>query len=99
MAPSRNGKPGATRRRKPPVSIETAGLPNEGQVVRLTPCLAILCALVFAAPPAVPEAGAAPAARGGAVSPRPAPALFGTREIYSPDIAAFTKWTGMLARF
>ena len=27
------------------------------------------------------------------------PALFGTREAYSPDNSAFFKWTGMLARF
>lgn len=27
------------------------------------------------------------------------PALFGTREIYSPDVSAFVKWTDMLARF
>jgi predicted transglutaminase-like cysteine proteinase len=29
----------------------------------------------------------------------PHPAIFGAREIYSPDVAAFVKWTGMLERF
>lgn len=71
--------------------------------MRLIPCLALLAALAFTAPPAVPEAvaGAFPAAAAGerdAVSRR-APKLFGTREIYSADIAPFDKWTGMLARF
>jgi predicted transglutaminase-like cysteine proteinase len=27
------------------------------------------------------------------------PAIFGAREIYSPDLSAFIKWTGMLERF
>lgn len=27
------------------------------------------------------------------------PAIFGAREIYSPDLSAFVKWTGMLERF
>lgn len=70
--------------------------------MRLIPSLALLAALAFAAPPAAPEAvaGALPAAlRDRAAAPREAPGLFGTREIYSPDIAAFDKWTGMLARF
>lgn len=53
-------------------------------------------------PPAVSDAvagasvAAVPSAHAGA---RQSPALFGTREIYSPDIAAFGKWTGVLARF
>lgn len=59
--------------------------------MRLIPGLALLAALAFAAP------AAAPAARDSA--PPEAPALFGTREIYAPDITAFDKWTGMLARF
>jgi predicted transglutaminase-like cysteine proteinase len=70
--------------------------------VRLTSCLALLAAFAFAAPPAAPEAvaGAFPAAgRERDAAPRQVLGLFGTREIYSPDIAAFDKWTGMLARF
>jgi predicted transglutaminase-like cysteine proteinase len=71
-------------------------------VVRFIPYMALLTALAFAAPPAVPGAVAgaflvAPRARDAA--PRQAPALFGTREIYSPDMTAFDKWTGMLGRF
>jgi len=70
--------------------------------VRLIPCLVLLAALAFAAPPAAPGAvaGAYPAAaRERDAASRQAPALFGTREIYSPDMAPFDKWTGMLARF
>ncbi|HEX9489720.1 MAG TPA: transglutaminase-like cysteine peptidase [Stellaceae bacterium] len=63
--------------------------------MRLIPCAALLAVLAFAAPPAAPGtvADAYPAAS------RQAPALFGTREIFSPDMAPFDKWTGMLARF
>jgi predicted transglutaminase-like cysteine proteinase len=71
-------------------------------VVRLIHSLALLAAFAFAAPPAAPDAvaGASTAvSRGGDAASRQAPALFGTREIYSPDLAAFDKWTGMLARF
>jgi len=71
-------------------------------VVRLIPCLAPLAALAFAAPPAAPGAvaGAFSAAAGHSdAGSRQAPALFGTREVYSPDMAPFDKWTGMLARF
>ena len=63
--------------------------------------LALLAAVAFAMPPAVSGAlagasvAAVPAVRAGAPQ---TPALFGTREIYSPDIAAFGKWTGVLAR-
>jgi predicted transglutaminase-like cysteine proteinase len=93
------GRPGDA---KPPVSSETAGLPNEGEIVRLVLCLGLLgAALAFAAPPGVPRALAGaplPAGERAAASPD-APGLFGTREVYSRDIAAFAKWTGMLARF
>jgi len=70
--------------------------------VRLIPCLTLLAALALAAPPAAPGAvaGAFPAAaRQRDAASHQAPALFGTREIYSPDMAPFDKWTGMLARF
>ena len=43
---------------------------------------------------AAADAGMAPA--GEAASH---PAIFGAREIYSPDLSAFIKWTGMLERF
>jgi predicted transglutaminase-like cysteine proteinase len=70
--------------------------------VRLTPCLALLTAFAFAAPPAAPGAVAdafPAAARARNAASRPAPTLFGTREIYSPDTTPFDKWTGMLGRF
>jgi predicted transglutaminase-like cysteine proteinase len=71
-------------------------------IVRVIRSLALLAAFALAMPPAVSDAVAgasaavAQAAHAGA---RPAAALFGTREIYSPDTAAFDKWTGMLTRF
>jgi predicted transglutaminase-like cysteine proteinase len=71
-------------------------------VVRVIRSLALLAVAAFAMPPAVSDAvaGASVAAAGtGDAGARQVPALFGTREIYSPDIAAFDKWTGMLARF
>jgi len=64
--------------------------------------LALLAAFAFTTPPAVSDAvagasvAAMPSARAGAGQ---MPALFGTREIYSSDITAFGKWTGVLARF
>jgi predicted transglutaminase-like cysteine proteinase len=71
-------------------------------VVRVIRSLALLAAFALAMPPAVSDAvaGASVAAAQAAhVGMHQTPALFGTREIYSPDIAAFDKWTGMLARF
>jgi predicted transglutaminase-like cysteine proteinase len=71
-------------------------------VVHVIRSLALLAAVAFAMPPAVSDAvagasvAAVPSARAGA---RQTPALFGTREIYSPDITAFGKWTGVLARY
>jgi predicted transglutaminase-like cysteine proteinase len=71
-------------------------------VVRLILSVALLVALAFAAPPAAPGAvaGAFPATahERDAASRQPS-ALFSTREIYSPDMTPFDKWTGMLARF
>jgi len=70
--------------------------------VRVIRCLALLAAFALAMPPAVSDAvaGASVAALQAAYAGmRQMPALFGTREIYSADIAAFDKWTGMLARF
>lgn len=70
------------------------------QVIRR---LALLAAVAFAMPPAASHAvagasiAALPSAH--AAGARQTPALFGTREIYSPDITAFGKWTGVLARF
>ena len=69
------------------------------QVVR---SLALLAVFAVALPPAM--SGAGTGASVAAVPSAPpgmgrTPALFGTREIYSPDIAPFVKWTGMLARF
>ncbi len=46
----------------------------------------------------LPVAEAARHARSGPGAP-PGPALFGTDEVYSPDLSPFVKWTGMLARF
>jgi len=70
--------------------------------VRVIRSLALLAAFALAMPPAVSDAVAG--ASVAAVQPayagmRQPPALFGTREIYSSDIAAFDKWTGMLKRF
>ena len=71
--------------------------------MRVIGSLALLAIFALAMPPAAVSdavAGASVASvpsDHGAV--RQTPALFGTREIYSPDTAAFAKWTGMLARF
>lgn len=60
--------------------------------MRLLPCLALI--LLLALPATVPAAGEkAPAA-----SPSRS-ALFGTREVFSPDSSAFFKWHRMLRRF
>src|SRR5690242_16694870 len=57
----------------------------------------------FAMPPAAVSDALAGASVAGAPPDhgraRQTPALFGPREIYSPDTTAFAKWTGMLARF
>jgi predicted transglutaminase-like cysteine proteinase len=72
-------------------------------VVHVIRSLALTAAVVFAMPPAVSDAvadasvAAMPPDRAGGA--RQTPALFGTREIYSPGITAFGKWTGVLARF
>ncbi|HKW53835.1 MAG TPA: transglutaminase-like cysteine peptidase [Stellaceae bacterium] len=69
--------------------------------MRVIRSLALLAAAAFAMPPAVSDAvaGASAAAVQAAYPGARQVPLFGTREIYSPDITAFDKWTGMLARF
>jgi predicted transglutaminase-like cysteine proteinase len=58
--------------------------------LRLFRALALLVALALLSPVAVAEDAGVAAAH---------PAIFGAREIYSPDLSAFVKWTGMLERF
>lgn len=67
--------------------------------MRVIRCLALLAAFALAMPPAGSDAVAGAAVQAAHAGMRQTPALFGTREIYSPDIAAFDKWTGMLRRF
>lgn len=57
----------------------------------------ILCALVLAL--ACLPAGLAGESRAASLPQGDYPPLFGTREIFSRDLSAFYKWTGMLARF
>jgi predicted transglutaminase-like cysteine proteinase len=58
--------------------------------LRLFRPLPVLLGLAFAVAPAMAQHfSGAPAA----------PPLFGTREVHSTDISAFTKWTGVLAGF
>jgi predicted transglutaminase-like cysteine proteinase len=63
--------------------------------LRLFPAFALVIALALPLRWAAAEdARRAPGVEAGAH-----PAIFGAREIYSPDLSAFVKWTGMLERF
>jgi predicted transglutaminase-like cysteine proteinase len=61
--------------------------------------LALLAAIGMPPLLASPPPSAAEALSVADPSPRPYPALFGTREVFSPDTSAFTKWNSLLARF
>jgi predicted transglutaminase-like cysteine proteinase len=61
--------------------------------LRLFRCFLILALGLLPRLAAAEDASVTPA--GAAVQP----AIFGAREIYSPDLSAFVKWTGMLERF
>lgn len=62
--------------------------------MRLGPRFTVIVSLGLSGLLAVPPQPMAEAARD-----VPSAALFGTREVYSPDVSAFVKWTDMLARF
>jgi predicted transglutaminase-like cysteine proteinase len=63
--------------------------------LRLFPAFALLVALALLSP----LAAAGGDGIGPGAGPPAQPAIFGAREIYSPDLSAFVKWTGMLERF
>ena len=71
-----------------------------GPVMRFPVCAILVLAFgLSAVPPGVASEDWASGAMAAATVPRLYPALFGTREAFSPDNSAFFKWTGMLARF
>lgn len=62
--------------------------------MRLVHCLALVLALGLVPPSLAGQRDGNDAGTGLSY-----PALFGAREIHSPDLSAFVKWTGMLERF